>query len=130
MAKFTLTLFLLTEASVPRLSHALLEMGFSIAPLCEQDKTHIVGKVSTAFVVTLISRTKTHIAASQAIINMLVSKDIPYYGGSVECDTERHVRLLVGHMPTKVKKTTPSPGPVRPSGEVISLAEFKKKQPN
>lgn len=133
-AKFELTLFIVTEASVPRIINALLSLGFGITPLCQHRKgvghgtvTHLVGKGSTVMSLELTTQTTQGASdATIAIINKLATIDVPYYGGLLETKLSGSVHLLMGHMPTKTQVPTKSPPAEATGGQVIPF----KKKPN
>jgi hypothetical protein len=128
MNTYTLSMFLLTEASVSRITNTLLQAGFGVKPACSNDRTHIPGKVTTFLCVKITCEVDTLIEVSPFLIKLFSTESIPYFGYTLECEKTRSVRISTGYLPaTKAKKNTTPPAEPKRGGQVISLAEYKKK---
>lgn len=127
MSQFSLVVYLMTAASIPRITHALLKKGFTVEPaLNGYNLTHHCKDGVSIILVVHITPNDKNLDSRAALNTMLATLlqdelEVPYYGSMV---IEGDAGFTVGTGKVKeVKRSVVSVGPYRTNGEVIPFPE-------
>ncbi len=125
MASFIFEVFLLTQASVPRIVSALLANGFTVQPWVEKDGLTISnpGAPSVILSVKLTHTKQDQREVYNQVIALLKNLEVPFYGAVLKTTGDRSL-LSPGFFPPTKKQPAPIPaGPYRTFGSVIPFPE-------
>lgn len=121
MASFSWDVFLLTSASVPRITHALLQRGFTVSPMCSgsggKQQAYLIRANAASVAMSLTLKHSNHVDAvklSQFLGDIMRELEVPYYG-SVLNDNQNHATpcgISMGYMPGQ-KSTLAAVIPIR-----------------
>jgi len=84
MPSFVIIAYLMTEKSVPRITHGLLAKGFGVKPYLENDELTNCSAVSCVLGILVSSENKTDsLSVNDEFSQLLQELEVPYYGYAV-----------------------------------------------
>lgn len=113
MAKYVFVAYLLTEASVPRITQAFLDRGYSVGPWFDSNGLFAKSENAGAVILSLLIEDEADRdidAASSKFNTILKHLKVPFFGSFVTLPTS-DICMGFGNIPATPKKQAPSPQP-------------------